>query len=142
MLVSPPLMALFKVLLSIPAVLTGTPTSAPRPVPGFSPVPVPSPGTGPGARSVPSLPVPATTSAPLPFLRPKKPKLDLCSGFPPQARRAAKTFPQTHKAPTDGRCPSACPACQHWASELPVLSGHQLPLSHRLHPAYSARTKN
>lgn len=50
--------------------------------------------------------------------------------------------PQTHRAPTDGRCSSACPACLHWASELPVPSGHRLPPSHHLHPACSTRTEN
>lgn len=92
MLVSPPVVALLQVLLPVLAVLAGTPAPAPGAVPGLSPAPIPSPGTGPGARSVPSLPVPATASAPLPFLDPDKQKLHLCSGFPPQAMAAAKTF--------------------------------------------------
>lgn len=96
---------------------------------------------------MPSLPVPATTSAPLPFLRPNKQTLHLCSEFPPQnrvsrQRQQPRPSPQTLQAPTDGHCSSACPACLHSASELRALSGRQLPLSHHLHPAYSARTEN
>lgn len=81
MLVSPSLTALLKVLLSILTVPAATPTPAPGPVPGFAPVLIPSSRTRPGARSVPSFPVPATAtaSAPLLFLCPGKQTSHTCS---------------------------------------------------------------